>query len=225
MKSIIKLLFCLLLINNYCLAKDQNMGPANITYNIALKSQYISRGSQLSNGTAISFGSDIYLPHNIYFGFWTSSIDDSYHLGSSQEIDYYFGITPKFGNWGTRIAYQSYLYPGNSSGDNNPFSSEFVGEINYTTDRSFISYRHYWQDQASQREFFKTTFRYNFENFITSFEYGDKVNIKQSYYSATISKNVYNINWSLEYVSNHNPGATGNAQSRDYLTLAMRKSF
>ena len=225
MKKLCLIIFFLFLFGNAIAMEEKIAEKVTLKFNAGVMSQYISRGSQLSNGPSPFVSGNAYFPYNIYIGFFTAKIDDTFHNGSSQEIDYYFGITPKFGNLGTKFAYQSYLYPGNDTNDNNPYSSEFVGEINYTLDKTSIAYRHYWQDQAAKKEFFKTTLTHNFNNFSSSLQYGDKVNTNQTYYSANISKNIKSIDCTIEYVSVENPGGSGNTQSRDYLSLILSKSF
>lgn len=206
-------------------AEDNKIGPAKLSYSAGLMSQYISRGSQLSNGPSLNFGAELSFPNTFYVAFWTAQVDDTYHNGAEQEIDYYIGIRPKFGNFSTQIAYQSYIYPHNNTGDNNPYSSEFVGAVTYNFEKSWLTYKHYWQDQALGREFYKATYGYNFDQFSTAFEYGNKVNQTQQYYSASLTKKIYDINWTLEYIKNDNPTGSGNSQTRDYLSLNLRKSF
>lgn len=89
---------------------------ASLTANLALTSNYISRGFTQSWGRpAIQGGFDFAHPSGIYLGTWASSISGTEYRGGNLEWDLYGGYSGSAGPLGYTVGYYYYAYPGTSS--------------------------------------------------------------------------------------------------------------
>lgn len=230
MKKTYILLFVFTTLTTNLSANERKIGPASVTFGAGYMSQYVSQGARLSNGGSPYFSVDLAFPKTFFAGLWTASVDGTgYNYGSSQEIDYYFGIAPSYKNFGTLLFYQGYIYPGNtSSTEDHPEPGEYITEINYKfLEKTKVAYRHHWQDTTPGNERYKATITHDFGLFSGKYQYGQKVNVRDhEYYLLGVSKDLFGVTWTVEYQDLDNPTSTsGNDQSRDHLTLSVHKSF
>ena len=90
-------------------AEPIKIGAAEISFNAGYMSSYQWRGEDQNSGDGTPMaGMDISLPLNIYLGTWTASAESS----NAQEIDFYGGIAPSFGDVSFDLGYISYYYQG-----------------------------------------------------------------------------------------------------------------
>ena len=93
--------------------------PHTFTLNLGLYSEYIFRGTSLSDGPAIQGGADYGHSSGFYLGTWFSNIDkeftghgDGFSGGNKSEIDVYAGWAKTFDNgFGVNLLANYYYYP------------------------------------------------------------------------------------------------------------------
>jgi len=87
-----------------------------ITANVALTSDYISRGfTQTWGRPALQGGFDYVNPNGLYLGTWLSSLSGTEYRGGSVEWDLYGGYSSTVGPLGYTVGAYYYAYPGTSS--------------------------------------------------------------------------------------------------------------
>jgi uncharacterized protein (TIGR02001 family) len=87
-----------------------------VTANIALTSNYISRGfTQTWGHAALQGGFDYANPNGLYLGTWLSSLSGTEYKGGTVEWDLYGGYTGTVGPLGYVVGAYYYAYPGTSS--------------------------------------------------------------------------------------------------------------
>jgi uncharacterized protein (TIGR02001 family) len=87
-----------------------------ITGNIALTSNYISRGfTQTWSKPALQGGFDYVNPNGIFLGTWLSSLSGTEFRGGTTEWDLYGGYSSTIGPLGYTAGLYYYAYPGSSS--------------------------------------------------------------------------------------------------------------
>lgn len=94
---------------------QQPSSPATLTGNVALASEYISRGIGLSNRKpAIQGGLDLTHASGLYLGTWASSATILSDLGASNalEWDLYAGYRRSVGEVGLDLGVMYFYYPG-----------------------------------------------------------------------------------------------------------------
>lgn len=88
----------------------------SLTGNLALTSNYISRGfTQTWGQPALQGGIDYAHPSGFYAGTWASSISGTEFRGGNIEWDFYAGYGGSLGPLGYVLALSQYTYPGTSS--------------------------------------------------------------------------------------------------------------
>ena len=93
--------------------------PHTFTLNLGLYSEYIFRGTSLSDGPALQGGADYGHSSGFYLGTWFSNIDkeftgrgDGLSSGNKSEIDLYAGWAKTFDNgFGLNLLANYYYYP------------------------------------------------------------------------------------------------------------------
>ena len=125
-KKILSLVTCLIVISSFMttklLAEPIKLGMAEISFNAGYMSNYQWRGEDQNSGDGTPMaGMDVSLPYNIYLGTWTASAEGS----NAQEVDFYGGIAPSFGDVSFDLGYISYYYQGGADGLN--FGEFYIG--------------------------------------------------------------------------------------------------
>lgn len=100
-------------------APAEPASPHTFTLNLGLYSEYIFRGTALSDGPAIQGGADYGHSSGFYLGTWFSNIDkeftghgDGLSGGNKSEIDFYAGWAKTFENgFGLNLLANYYYYP------------------------------------------------------------------------------------------------------------------
>ena len=88
----------------------------NVTANVALTSDYISRGfTQTWSQPALQGGLDYTHQSGLYVGTWASSISDTEFRDGSIELDLYAGYAGTIGSFGYTAGFAYYAYPGSSA--------------------------------------------------------------------------------------------------------------
>lgn len=93
--------------------------PHSLTFNLGLYSEYMFRGTSLSDGPALQGGIDYGHSSGFYLGTWFSNIDkeftghgDGFSGGNKSEIDVYAGWAKTFENgFGVNLLANYYYYP------------------------------------------------------------------------------------------------------------------
>ena len=88
----------------------------DVSYNIAVTSDYVWRGISKSNDQAALQGGVDYTQGLFYAGTWLSNVDltDTNAKQANTEWDLYGGITPSVGNWHFNFGAIYYTYPSSS---------------------------------------------------------------------------------------------------------------
>lgn len=100
-------------------APAEPTSPHSLTFNLGLYSEYMFRGTSLSDGPAIQGGIDYGHSSGFYLGTWFSNIDkeftghgDGLSGGNRSEIDVYAGWAKTFENgFGLNLLANYYYYP------------------------------------------------------------------------------------------------------------------
>jgi len=195
---------------------------SNVSYTLGYASQYISSGVDYNKSRPAPYASvDYSLNEMFYAGVWTSGYSGG--DGANQEVDYYFGVTPSFGDFSFDLSHITFIYPGNtghgvSSGEFGLTVSYAPSERPYSTDVSFKQ-----GDQGNKDETKEISFNYSFQHFDSSFTYGDVQNSNE-FKSLSLSKSISSYDITLSYIDNE-MDATGDVASRDHVTIDISRTF
>jgi uncharacterized protein (TIGR02001 family) len=108
-------------------AMAEGVPGVEVSGNVALGSEYFSRGYDESRGEALSGGFDIAFDNGLYAGTWGSTVDSSTSAGGI-ELDYYLGFGGSLSEDLTYdVGYIFYGYPNDIAND----FEELYGSISY----------------------------------------------------------------------------------------------
>ena len=116
--------------------------PYTLSFNLGLYSNYMFRGTALSDGPAAQGGIDYAHSSGLYAGTWFSTIDPLYAVGNHQEVDLYAGYAHTFDNGvGVNFMGNYYWYPDNykTSSGNRYDTFEASAGVSY----KFLTYTYY----------------------------------------------------------------------------------
>jgi uncharacterized protein (TIGR02001 family) len=115
--------------------------PYTLSFNLGLYSNYMFRGTALSDGPAVQGGIDFAHSSGLYAGTWFSTIDPPYAYGNHQEVDIYGGYAHTFDNGvGVNFMGNYYWYPENyKNGDHTYDTFEASAGVSY----KFLTYTYY----------------------------------------------------------------------------------
>ena len=225
--ALVAIMFSVFSTSNSKAAEALKIGPAEISFNAGYMSQYLWRGiDQNRNNGSASFGVDATLPYGIYLGSWTAAVDSVGYNGSSQELDFYGGITKSFGMATVDVGYIAYTYPGHTDNVVTNFG-EFYGKLNLAPEKSPLSFDVAYYDldtkATTQGEYIEYGVSYAAPSDISlAVSYGD---FEKNNTVTTVSagKSFAGIDFTLAYVDT-NFDAAG-TKDKEYLTLTVGKSF
>lgn len=135
-------------------AAEPDVAGAQVTGNVTLASQYVSRGVRQGWGhPALQGGVDVAYPNGWSAGAWASTVSDKFIERSSVELDLYGGYTGKAGEFGYSALVYYYKYPGaviSASGTKFDYAELSLGltrgpayaKYNYTFTRDFFGIEH-----------------------------------------------------------------------------------
>src|SRR5690606_18126498 len=87
------------------------VASAEVSYNVALTSDYVFRGvSQSDESVALQAGVD-YSKNIFYAGAWASTVDFGAGSDADYEVDFYAGVKPTAGNFSFDFGVIYYAYP------------------------------------------------------------------------------------------------------------------
>ena len=228
-KKTLSLITCLILLSSFTttklLGEPIKFGMAEISFNAGYMSNYQWRGEDQNSGDGTpTAGMDISLPYNIYLGTWTASAD----VSSGQEVDFYGGIAPSFGDVSFDLGYISYYYQGGVPNVN--FGEFYIG-ASYAPEDKPYSFGVKYSDSDTGGSCTSTTFtncsniEYTASYDMFSIAYGDYE--KRTYTTISASKEYAGIEFSLAYTDADWDGGKSAAtfQRDEFLVLSLSKSF
>ena len=207
-------------------AEPIKIGAAEISFNAGYMSSYQWRGEDQNSGDGTPMaGMDVSLPYNIYLGTWTASAD----LSDAQEVDFYGGIAPSFGDVSFDLGYISYYYQGGA--DNLNFGEFYIG-ASYAPEDKPYSLGVKYSDSDTGGSCTSATFsncsniEYTASYDMFSITYGDYEKNRE-YYTIAATKEYSGIEFSLAYTgSDWDAGKSAAPEQRDeFLVLSLSKSF
>lgn len=136
------------------------------TANVAVASQYISRGFRQTWGKpALQGGFDVAHSSGLFAGTWMSTVSNRYIEDGSLEWDLYVGYAATAGDFGYGVTYYQYIYPGARIGFAN--TSYNYAEIVPMVSWKFLSAK-YWYTVS------RDYFGYNDKSLGTTASTGDR---------------------------------------------------
>ena len=227
-KKILSLVTCLIVISSFTasklLAEPIKLGMAEISFNAGYMSNYQWRGEDQNSGDGTpTAGIDIALPYNIYLGSWTASAD----WANGQEVDFYGGIAPSFGDVSFDLGYISYYYQGGNDGTN--FGEFYIGASYAPEDKPYSLGVKYAESDtkggdntAANGAYSEVTASYDF----LSLTYGDYEKSRE-YYTVAVTKEYSGIEFSLAYTDADWDGGKAAATNgkEEFLVLSLSKTF
>ena len=211
---------------SHVVAEPIKIGAAEISFNAGYMSNYQWRGEDQNSGDGTpSAGMDISLPYNIYLGTWTASAD----WANAQEIDFYGGIAPSFGDVSFDLGYISYYYQG---GNNVNFGEFYIGAT-YAPEKAPYSFGVKYSDNDTDGAFAGDGTKYGSNNIeftasydILSITYGEFKNYTD-YTTVALAKEYNGIEFGLAYTTTdwHASQGSGTNGKDEFLVLSLSKSF
>ena len=207
-------------------AEPIKIGAVEISFNAGYMSNYQWRGEDQNSGDGTpSAGMDISLPLNIYLGTWTASAD----IVNAQEIDFYGGIAPTFGDVSFDLGYISYYYQG---GNNANFGEFYIGAT-YAPEKTPFSFGVKYSDNDTDGAFAGDGTKIGSNNIefaasydILSITYGKFENYTD-YTTVALAKEYSGIEFGLAYTTTdwHASQGSGTNGKDEFLVLSLSKSF
>ena len=140
-------------------APAEPASPHTFTFNLGLYSEYMFRGSSLSDGPAVQGGADYAHSSGFYAGTWWSNIDPYYNgqidpdpangvagtKGNHLETDWYAGYAHAFENgFGINVLGNYYIYPeGRNQGSGSTKDTENTFEASVAFSYKWLTYTYY----------------------------------------------------------------------------------
>jgi uncharacterized protein (TIGR02001 family) len=126
--------------------------PFTLSFNIGLYSNYMFRGVDTAEGTALQGGIDIAHSSGLFAGTWWSNIDpywtgkgDGFSEGNHLETDWYAGYAHTFDNgFGVSLMGNYYYYPDNENSYTYLVGSTFSDGSNQDTFETSIALSYKW---------------------------------------------------------------------------------
>ena len=208
----------------HVVAEPIKIGAAEISFNAGYMSNYQWRGEDQNSGDGTPMaGMDVSLPLNIYVGTWTASAD----WANGQEVDFYGGIAPSFGDISFDLGYISYYYQGGDDGTN--FGEFYIGASYAPEDKPYSFGLKYAESDtkggdntAANGSYSEVSASYDF----ISLTYGDYEKSRE-YYTVAVTKEYSGIEFSLAYTdADWDAGKSAATNQKDeFLVLSLSKSF
>ena len=228
--ALVAIMFSMFSTSNISAAEQANpfkIGPAEISFNAGYMSNYQWRGEDQNSGDGTAMGGiDVALPYNIYAGTWTASAE----WANGQEIDFYAGIAPSFGDISFDLGYISYYYQGGNDATN--FGEFYVGAT-YAPEKAPYSFGVKYSDNDTDGGFATDGTKIQSDNIeftasydILSIAYGEFKNYTD-YTTVALAKEFGGIEFSLAYTTTDWDASQGNGTNGkdEFLIVSLSKSF
>ena len=235
-KKILKASICSVLLFTQVSNAEIKLGDkgsiGTIAFNAGYNSLYVWRGIDQNSGSGSPYiGADLTTPIGLYIGTWTAA--STAGLGNAanspnQEIDIYAGIAKTFGAVTVDVGVIEYRYPGSDKRTSPNNFAEFYGKLKLAPDKAPYSLQlaYYVDDTEGQvnggvtprktgngKNYQEISGSYNFPAFTVAASYGDYKNETETT-SITVSKSMFDLNFSVSYIEADAKVATSSAANR-----------